>query len=152
MFGFLHWATLIDLKKQGSLQTTWRVNNHNFDEVPREKLCFRITRFKTPTRYKYDWASQNCYWVLFSVNRFLLTEFVHEIDGLSPNFGPLSTWTDVRSVDGRLRLWRPGVTLKFCSSFLLPIVWTINILPDGWWWTSGRADGWNRRTDERTIH
>ena len=54
MCGFLHWATLIDLKKQGLLQTTGRANNHNFDEVPREKLCFRITRFQTPTRYKYD--------------------------------------------------------------------------------------------------
>ena len=27
------------------------------------------------------------------------SEFVHEMDGLSPNFGPLSTWTDGR-VDG----------------------------------------------------
>ena len=38
----------------------------------------------------------------------LASQFVHEMDGLSPNFGPLSTWTGGRSADGRLRPWRPG--------------------------------------------
>ena len=45
------------------------------------------------------------------------SKFVHEMDGLSPNFGPLSTWAGGRSEDGRLLLGRPSVTLKFGSSF-----------------------------------
>ena len=44
------------------------------------------------------------------------SEFVHEMVGLSPNFGPLSTfdgWTGRRSGDGRLRPWRPGPHIDF---------------------------------------
>ena len=37
------------------------------------------------------------------------SESVHEMDGMSPDFGSLSTWTGGRSVNGRLRPRRPGL-------------------------------------------
>ena len=46
------------------------------------------------------------------------SELVHETDGLSPNFGPLSTWTGGRSADGRPRPWRSCPHLvKWPSTF-----------------------------------
>ena len=44
----------------------------------------------------------------FYIFNGLSPEFVHEVDGLSPHFGLLFTWTDGRSADGRLRPWRPA--------------------------------------------
>ena len=41
------------------------------------------------------------------------SEFVHEMVGLSPNFGPLSTWTGRRSGNGRLRPRRPALHMVY---------------------------------------
>ena len=38
------------------------------------------------------------------------------MDGLSPNFGPLSTLTGGRSADGRFRPWKPDSDSKPTNS------------------------------------
>ena len=62
------------------------------------------------------------------------SEFVLEMGGLSPNFGPLSTWTDGRPADGRLRPWRPVMKTSDCCRLLnfysLPIIPVIRLSPD----------------------
>ena len=66
-----------------------------------------------------------------------LSESVHEIDGLSPNFGPLSTWTG-RRMDG------PQTTV-FVRGGLIPNLLEDSARPNLHWNLPVRARRWQGR-------